>query len=334
MDELQVISRDTIPPIREVEHEGEVHALGELRDFRWNDQLREFMPPTSEFSVSWVQLAHGEVLSPHVHPIQSMMIFYSGSGQMLGDLRGPIGEGDVVVVPAGRAHGFEGGPAGLYALSIQFGEGLYTEPEKPRVHFMGGGETLDELLAHNQARMGQFAERPIFDLFASGALADGDKRAAFLEAERHWVEGPERLVDAALAEQGLPASARGGAAPAADIVMSAFTSWFEYQMRVLDRVERIALTHLVLARASAAYHLRALTALASHAPSAESREDRPIREAREMRVESARQLAVSAEARLRGESPRTYARIKTIVGEAWDMVGAMTDRIAELASAR
>jgi quercetin dioxygenase-like cupin family protein len=134
-DAMRVVKRDTIPPIRTVEHDGEVHVLGELRDFRWSERLRAFMPDPEQFSVSWVVLQCGETLETHVHPIQSMMVVYRGSGAMLGDLERAVAQGDVIVVPAGRRHGFTGGSGGLYALSIQFGAGLYTTPERPRVVF-------------------------------------------------------------------------------------------------------------------------------------------------------------------------------------------------------
>ena len=52
MEQIQVISRNAIPPIQKVNQGGEVHDLGELRDFRWNEWLREFMPESSRFSVS------------------------------------------------------------------------------------------------------------------------------------------------------------------------------------------------------------------------------------------------------------------------------------------
>src|SRR5262245_49357286 len=95
VEQIHVIPRNSIAPIRQVEQGGELHELGELRDFRWNDQLRSFMP--SRFSVSWVRLEEGEVLEPHVHPILSMMVFYEGSGEILGDLRRPVAKDDVVV---------------------------------------------------------------------------------------------------------------------------------------------------------------------------------------------------------------------------------------------
>jgi hypothetical protein len=123
MDQIQVVSRDSIPPIQSAEREDAVRELGELRDFRWNSLLREFMPASSRFSVSWVRLAYGEVLAPHAHLIQSMMVCYSGSGTILGDLEGPIAKDDVVIVPGGCKHGFVGGPSGLQAILIRFGEG-------------------------------------------------------------------------------------------------------------------------------------------------------------------------------------------------------------------
>jgi mannose-6-phosphate isomerase-like protein (cupin superfamily) len=194
MEDISVVSRDAIPPISSVNQDGEVHQLGELRDFRWNDKLRNFMPDSSAFSVSWVRLGPGEVLEPHVHPIQSLMVFYEGSGQLLGDLARPVAADDVVLVPGGCLHGFVGGPDGLAALSIQFGEGLYTSPEKPRVMFADSDNTLAGLLAYNEERIKRFLERPIFTLLADGTLEDARKRKAYNDALQIWVDGNQLLL--------------------------------------------------------------------------------------------------------------------------------------------
>jgi len=37
---------------------------------------------------------------------------------------------------------------------------------------------------------------------------------------------------------------------------------------------------------------------------------------------------------LEGQSPETYGRLHAILDEAWDMLGAMTSRVAELMSSR
>jgi mannose-6-phosphate isomerase-like protein (cupin superfamily) len=344
MDQIQVVSRDAIPPIRSVDQDGELHSLGELRDFRWNDHLRDFMPAPSQFSVSWVRLDHGEVLQPHVHPIQSLMVFYAGSGEMLGDLCRPITAGDVVVVPAGRKHGFVGGPRGLHALSIQFGQGLYTTPEKPRVMFADAEQTLNGLLAYNEKRLGEFVRRPIFDLLADGTLDDPTKRNAYLEALQIWVDGNQTLLFSRQAtcmdpryvpvflrhfkeEMGhdvlhkdRQGSAPPSAQPARDSIMEAITNWFTYQMYVLDNAEKTAIIHLVIENASSAYHRHARPALAKYV------NDQYF----DVHVDADAEHAAMGEALLRNESPRTYARLRRIVGEAWDMIGAMTDRVAEI----
>ncbi len=192
--EFRIVKRDAIPAITSVEHDGVRHTLGELRDFRWSEALRAFMPDPAAFSVSWVALAHGETLAPHVHPIQSMMVVYAGSGRMLGDLNRAIAQGDVIVVPPGRLHGFTGGPEGLFALSIQFGEGLYTAPESPRVVFTAQQNSLEALLATNAKRALGFVDRPIFELLGDGTLENGRCFDACSSALELWRHGTRDLM--------------------------------------------------------------------------------------------------------------------------------------------
>jgi mannose-6-phosphate isomerase-like protein (cupin superfamily) len=344
---MEIVKRETIPPIRAVEQGGQAHGLGELRDFRWNDQLRDFMPATTDFSVSWVQLENGETLEPHVHPIQSMMVVYAGSGKMLGDLERPIGEGDVIVVPPGRSHGFVGGPDGLYALSIQFGDGLYTVPDKPRVVFSDGEDSLQGLLAYNEKRLAEFVKGPIFELLSDGTLEDARKRKVFLDTLQIWVDGNQRLLFSRQAACSDPAyesiflrhmqeemghdvlhkdrndESSRSETPARDSVMEAITNWFPYQMYILDNAEKAAIIHLVIENASSRYHAHAAPVLSKYVNSHYF----------EVHVDADAGHAAMGVELLRNETPRTYARLKRIVGETWDMVGAMTERVVQLTRA-
>ena len=56
---IQVIPRDAIRAIHEVEEGGKLYQLGELRDLRWHETLASFLGDGSGLSVSWVRLAHG-----------------------------------------------------------------------------------------------------------------------------------------------------------------------------------------------------------------------------------------------------------------------------------
>lgn len=345
-ERVHVVAKATIPPIHEVEEGGEIHSLGELRDFRWSDQLRSFMPSPDDLSISWVQLADGETLAPHRHPTQSMMVFYAGAGQMLGDRQGAVKEGDVVVVPAGREHGFRGGPGGLYALSIQFGKGLYTDPGAPRVHFSTEADSFDALLAYNEERVVEFTKRPIFELFLDGTLDDAKRRKVFMDTLQIWVDGNQMLLFSRQATTRDPAYERvflehmreelghevmhrnradgtGHDAKVRDPIMEAITNWFAYQMYVLDNAEKTAIIHLVIERASAAYHRRARPALAKYLNE----------EYFEVHVDADDGHAAMGENLLRQAAPRSYASLRRIIGEAWDMIGAMTDRVEQVTRA-
>jgi quercetin dioxygenase-like cupin family protein len=134
--EVQLIPRNDIPAIHSITQDGEVHNLGELRDFRWHDALKEFLSD-KKISLSWVHLKSGDSLLPHAHPEASMIILVKGEARLTGEKNLPMKEGDAVIVPPNCSHGFEGeGEFGGYGLSIQFEEGLYTDPENARVRFL------------------------------------------------------------------------------------------------------------------------------------------------------------------------------------------------------
>ncbi len=137
MQEVQVIPRNEIPAIYSVNQTGIEHRIGELRDFQWHPLLKQFIPEQLGISFSWTRLRGDEILQPHLHPEQSIIIIVKGNGRLLGQKNLPLTEGDTVVVPPGCAHGFQGdGGEGFCALSIQFAGGLYTHPEQARVAFV------------------------------------------------------------------------------------------------------------------------------------------------------------------------------------------------------
>jgi quercetin dioxygenase-like cupin family protein len=137
LKDVLLISRSDIPAIHEVEEGGKVHTLGEHRDFSRHPLLREHIPENARLGISWVKLGPGQTLDPHLHPIVSMIIICRGAGSLLGDLEGDLKEGDVVLVGAGRLHGFVGGePSGFTGLSVQFElRGLYEDKDRALVTF-------------------------------------------------------------------------------------------------------------------------------------------------------------------------------------------------------
>jgi mannose-6-phosphate isomerase-like protein (cupin superfamily) len=134
--EVQVIPRDEIPAIHSVTQDGVVHQLGELRDFQWHETLKEFLPSSNMISFSWVRLKPGDRLAPHEHPMKSMIILVKGSVWLTGQKNMLLKEGDTVITPPNCSHGFEAVEDSC-GFSIQFEEGIYTDPENARVKFLG-----------------------------------------------------------------------------------------------------------------------------------------------------------------------------------------------------
>jgi hypothetical protein len=337
-EQPQIIKRSSIPPIYSIEEAGTVQALGDFRDFRWCDQLRQFMPSMSEFSLSWAHLAHGQVLKAHTHPIQSMMVIHAGAGEVFGDLCHPLQAGDVLVVPSGCAHGFVGGPPGMSAVTVQFGRGFYTQG-KPRIAFAESEASLNAILQLNERRLAQFMGGPIFQLLDDGTLNDARRSRALADGLRVWRAASRRLLlsqavccsdpkyapaflrqlpnGPAFSSAGETASTR----PAIrDPQLEALAGWFVYQMFLLDSAEKAALTHLVLESANSALWNGTASVLI----------DEPVTDGVDPRSTTVSNGRTGIVALLKKESPRNYARLKRVVGEGWDMFEAMTNRIAEL----
>jgi hypothetical protein len=325
---IRIVKRDTIPPLQAADTaSGE--GTGELRDFRWNDQLRAFMPRASDLSVGWVRLGPGELLKPRALNVDLLMVVYEGSADIVGDLTRAVAAEDVVVVPSGCKHGFVGGPQGLFALAIELGEAA---PVVAREQPLDAEHTLQGLLDYNSSRLGEFKTRAIFELLTDGTLDDPSRHATYRDALSLWGSQSSSLllvrqaccIDgkyapsflAGLLEElsrGLPIDltlAKQSSGAARDPILIALADWFTRQTYVLDNVEKVALVDLVVTSANAAL----------------GRSDQGSR----LWAHGHSERAAETSLLLRGETAHTYARLRSIVAEAWDMIGALTDRIVEL----
>jgi quercetin dioxygenase-like cupin family protein len=134
---IAVVRRADIPLITEVIEDGELHELGELRDFRRHPLLAKFIPEQARLAIAWVRLAPNQELKPHRHPTPSLLLCTGGRGIILDQPEPIIEPGDAILVPVGSTHGFKGlPPTGVEGLSIQFEErGLYEDVADPLVKF-------------------------------------------------------------------------------------------------------------------------------------------------------------------------------------------------------
>ncbi|ODN41246.1 cupin domain-containing protein [Piscirickettsia litoralis] len=166
------VSRHDIPSLHKVATEKGAYFLGVQKDFRRHADLAEHIPEQARLGIAWVHLGQGEVLVPHTHPIDSLIIVCQGSVSSLGDVEVELVEGDNFFIPSGAVHGFIGGEKGFWGLSIQFAErGLYESAAEPLVSFsqykkkqLSSINNLSSLLLANENYQKKFESNQFFSV--------------------------------------------------------------------------------------------------------------------------------------------------------------------------
>lgn len=337
---VSVVTRDELPAITEAIVNGELHPLGIVKDFRRHAGIAGFLPARLPTSFAWVHLAVGETLAPHVHPCESMIIVTRGEGELLGDTVAPLREGDVVMVPRGRLHGFRGrGGDGFWALSIQLEErGLYEHDADPLTTFgaKSGADAavLAALLANNGDHERRFAAHRVFALANDGRFEHRGLRDAFLARLRVWSDHFQRLLrlraalsDDALAEthlrEELGHNEQLGASSAEarhwDPVLSSTSTWFVWKTLTSSEAERAVLVHLVLEAAATVFYT-AMRAWFTEDPAAAHFDEHTEVDARHV------DLGIEALAR---HGALDLAKLAEVQARGWDVMNAMFDRIVD-----
>ncbi|WP_437323271.1 cupin domain-containing protein [Sorangium sp. So ce381] len=347
LNKVTVIRREAIPTLRSVIVDGKEHGLGLHKDFRRDPVLSQFIPDNTRLSMAWVHLEPGETLDAHEHPIETMIVMCAGQGRMFGDVTTELLEGDVVAIPRGCAHGFVGaGTHGYWALSIQFeARGLYERPDDALVSFKDeSASQYEELLRRNDRYMEEHKSNAIFRFVESERVNDAAQRGRLIDTIQVWSGYFQKVIMSrmvfgrderylALARQhfageyghdeNLAASRHGKGAPVWDPLLEACSAWFASKMLSIDDAEKTVLVHLVLEGAATVFHRVAHPIMAKfnetdHFAVHDLADDGHL----EMGLEV-----------LKGLSPAAYARCLRIQKEGWDMLNALTARMAELAEA-
>ena len=352
--EVQIIRRLEIPSIDSVVVEGVRHFLGDQRDFRRNQTLAKFIPENARLAIAWVRLKPGEVLSVHVHPIESMILICEGSAEFNGDFDDSISTGDAVIVPRGARHGFRGtGPTGFVGLSIQFeNQGLYEDPKNALVKFEAPSKvmnltalrsdeaTIDGLVKQNEIYKERFHNNLLFRLMSSGHFKSETVRSTFLEYFQGWSNQFQKAMllktalcddprfkpvfrkhfveelghDQALARDRKTASTRW------DAVLEATCSWFPSKMIAGDLYEQIVIMHLCVEAVAVVFYKFATPALDPDGKSSHFRAHEGVDVEHE-------KLGLEF---LEGLSSAQYRRLLNVQAEAWSMSEALFGRLGQL----
>jgi quercetin dioxygenase-like cupin family protein len=335
---VRIINRDSLDGFSSAVVDGVVHNLGLVKDFHKNPVLEDFIAGATRLSLSWVRLLPGEELAVHQHPTKSMIIVAEGAGLVNGDLSGPMASGDIVVVPSNARHGFVGGSqAGFWALSLQFeGAGLYEDPESPRVEFAGSDQAVELVRAENQRHIDEYRRGALVSLVQDLDRQPGPVRERLLDFLQGWSDAFQRVVTARVVaetdgrsrllaqehlaeEQGhnrLLDRARAGRPARRDPLISAVSSWFVDRMSFAGSVERTVLAHLVLEASGMVFHAAALPAFGD----GEYFRLHDGAEAEHLEM-GYRELAARRD--------WSVDEVLAILGDGWQMMTLLSDRVAE-----
>lgn len=339
---VTTVARSDIRAISSVRVGGEVHQLGQQRDFRRNGALAGFLPETARPSFAWVRLRDGETLNVHRHPTKSMILVCRGSVLLLGPRERELSEGDVVCVPPGGDHGFRTRPGEeFHGLSVQFeGAGLYEDEHAPRASFGEAEASLTELERLNESLLERHTRNPLFALFDSGRLRhEPALRSRFVAALHVWSTYFQRMLharqavcaDAVLrAEYGrhlreefghdlLLLERHDAGTGAYDTVLEAAGNWFVAQMHQLDEAQKIVLVHMVVESSGHVFGLAASRCLGRSGAADDYFE---------LHAEADDDHRHIGRAHLGALPPSAFPRLMETCRQAWDQMDLVHERIA------
>jgi quercetin dioxygenase-like cupin family protein len=353
-EHVQVIRRKDIPSLHSVSINDKTHYLGVLKDFHKHPVLNNFVPKHGRLSVSWVHLGKNEMLEPHVHPIKSMIIICRGQTKTLGELSTTLHEGDILIVPPHREHGFIGsGDEGFWGLSVQFEKrGLYENPSVPLAQFIDRPKiikkiqndnecsNLSSLLKINKMQKKNLKQNPLFGFLKAQVQHNISLRDLFLSYFQVWSDAFQKMVLTRealcenpsfkeISEKHLEdefghnrqlSKERKNKHPNWDPILHATANWFPWKMLSLDETEKVVIVHLVIEAAATVFYTEVPSFVgrsinSSHFAAHET-----------LDVDHERMGIFLLE----GLAPAQYDRLHHVQQEGWDMINQLFKRIYEL----
>ncbi len=347
--QVELVRRDDVPSMRTIVVNGVEHWLGHVKDFTKNTNLAEFLPKDNRISMAWVRLEAGEELTPHVHPVPSMILIVEGSAKTTGDKHAVMNAGDALLVPQRRPHGFIGlAPNGFWGLSIQFdSRGLYEDIEDPWAEFLSqvkttdtAGSQVEQLFKKNEEYMERFDKHRLFVLVRNGLLKDPVARRKFLDCFQVWsnyfqkmvlnrvvtLQNPafEELAWAHLSEElghnRDLAKSRPDLQTVFDPVLEGVCSWFASKVGVISDIEKVVLVHLVVEASAVFFYKHVQPAMATHNTKGHFEKHKSDDEAHVQMGYDFLRKVTSAD----------WPRLFDIQRQGWSMLMAVMGRVADL----
>lgn len=335
--QIQIISRDEIPPILENSKQTLGSSAAETREFLHHPVLKKFLSIDNACSFAWTKIEHHQCFPIRANDYKSIFIVYKGSAKLVGQITQKITAGDVLIIPPDFNYGFEDiSQEGLAIFSLKY---LNQEPANTDKSNSVYSLSLEGLLEHNEQRQKQTLENSFFTLLKSDTLNSAKKRAMFFNALQIFGDYFQTLLytrQATCFDQKYKAiflahlleeighdelfAARNNLEKVNDSILEATSAWFCNQMLVLDNIEKTVLVHLILEQCGYHYHTYAKDKVNMDMKS----------DYYQIHSENDEEHAEMSMEVLQNLHPNTYRRLHKILDDGWDMLNTMQNRVAFL----
>ena len=348
-----------MPSMRTIVVDGVEHWLGHVKDFTKNSNLADFLPKDNRISMAWVRLEAGEELTPHTHPVPSMILIVEGSARTTGDKHAVMNAGDALLVPQRRPHGFVGlPPNGFWGLSIQFdSRGLYEDIEDPWATFLASEQSaaiaenpVEQLFKKNEEYMERFDKHRLFVLVRNGLLKDPQARRRFLDCFQVWSNHFQRMILNRVVTLQDPqfeelawghlaeelghnrdlAKSRSDLRPVFDPVLEGVCAWFPSKIGVMSDLEKVVLVHLVVEASALFFYKHVQPAMRATDAKGHFDHHKGADEAHvQMGYDFLRKVSHADWPRLFETQRQGWAMLMAVMGRVADLVVHNSERLAE-----
>jgi hypothetical protein len=321
-------------------HKKQIPDNGYCKILHENKLIKNFLPNSTNFKVSWLSFQSSNELLIKSELLPSLIYVYQGSADLESDQKKHLKPGDLLLIPSHCNYKFINiARNGLYAIQIQFNHRELKNGENLIDQYKSYPLTFDGLMIHNQLCLKKTLENDFFKLLTDDTLSNANKRYKFLDCVQVFSDYFQIMMFSREAtcddKTYIPLflkhlheefghnellAVRKHKHAINDPILHASSSWFCYQMFVLDNVEKTALVHLILETGGSYYGNWAKQKAGFEVSSNYF----------DIHSEGDDEHALMGTKLLKGHSSFTYKRLHHVIDKGWDKLNIMLNRIAFL----
>lgn len=207
-----------------------------------NKQLINFLAAIPNIAINNLSLTSAEIYSFPPIPAQQILIVLDGTGK-LGDREAGIINGDLIIIPPKQSCRLLSGKDGLQATLFQLNNKQASQQPNIEIQLK-----IAQLLSTTEIRSHQFAQIALFESIKLGLLNDAEKFQLFTHCMQIWVSKNQTPLYHSKNEK------KYNTIEFFDPMLEALIDWLNYQMIILDQIEKKILIKLVIEKAGAIYH--------------------------------------------------------------------------------